>query len=376
MESEVQRDDRFMAQALRLAGAMAGRTTPNPAVGCVIVRQGRIVGRGATADGGRPHAETIALGRAGDRARGATAYVTLEPCAHYGKTPPCAGALVAAGIARVVIATRDPYPKVRGRGITILRRAGIEVIVGCREDEARAQNRGFFTRIARGRPLSRLKLAMSLDGRIAASSGDSRWISSVESRATVHRWRAQADAVIVGVGTVLADNPQLNCRIAGGRDPVRVVVDTRLRTPVDARMLRLRSAAGAIVVTSKANLKRAARRYRAPNVEVVGVGVRDGSVDLVDMMREFGRRGWCNVLFEGGSHLAGAALRAGIIDEVAIFIAPKILGGGIPAIDGIDAESVRRAIALDSISARQSGLDLLVEGSVTRRRSLVGSPRR
>ncbi len=225
-------DSRFMREALALAESALGLTTPNPAVGCVLVRGGRVVGRGVTARGGRPHAETIALRRAGARARGATAYVSFEPCAHRGQTPPCAEALAAAGVARVVVGCLDPYPPVRGRGLAILRRAGIKVTVGVLEDECRRLNEGFITRVTRRRPFVLLKLAMSLDGRIATASGDSKWISSEPARQIVHRWRRECDAVMVGAGTVLADDPRLTCRMRGGRDPVRVIIDAALRTAI------------------------------------------------------------------------------------------------------------------------------------------------
>ena len=218
-----------MCEALALADAVLGLTTPNPAVGCVIVRNGVIVGRGVTANGGRPHGETQALADAGEMARGATAYVSLEPCAHRGQTPPCARALFEAGVARVVAGCLDPYPAVHGRGIAMLKRAGIAVTVGLLEAECRRLNQGFFTRVARGRPMGILKLAATLDGRIATAGGDSQWISSEESRALVHRWRREADAVMAGAGTVIADNPRFTCRSAGGRDPVRVIIDGRLQ---------------------------------------------------------------------------------------------------------------------------------------------------
>ncbi|MGB6090672.1 MAG: bifunctional diaminohydroxyphosphoribosylaminopyrimidine deaminase/5-amino-6-(5-phosphoribosylamino)uracil reductase RibD [Candidatus Binataceae bacterium] len=355
------RDRRFMAIAVALARAQLGLTSPNPSVGWVLVRAGKVIGRGATADGGRPHAEAIALGKAGARARGATAYVSLEPCAHQGRTPPCARALADAGVARVVIGCLDRYPAVRGHGAAILRRAGIEVTLGVREDECAALNEGFFTRVARGRPFGLLKLAMSLDGRIAAASGDSKWISSKESRAMVHRWRRECDAVVVGAGTVIADNPRLTCRIAGGRDPIRVIVDARLRIPPAALALTEPSAAGAIIVTIRANLARARRRYGGPRVEIIAIAGKGAGVDLASMVREFGRRGWNKILFEGGAHLAGAALDAGIIDRAAFFVAPKIVGAGIGAIEGLATARISQAIALENMSRRKVGADLLVE---------------
>ncbi len=246
-----------MREALALAQEQLGLTTPNPSVGCVIVRGDKVVGRGVTGIGGRPHGETQALADAGALARGATAYVSFEPCAHFGQTPPCANALVAAGVKRVVIGCVDPDPRVRGRGIAILKRAKIDVTAGVLEDEALRLNEGFITRLTLGRPLGILKLAMSMDGRIAAASGDSRWISSRESRELVHRWRRECDAIMVGAGTVIADNPRLTCRVAGGRDPVRVVVDgscarRRRRACIGSGRTR-----PPLLVTTPANLARA-----------------------------------------------------------------------------------------------------------------------
>jgi diaminohydroxyphosphoribosylaminopyrimidine deaminase / 5-amino-6-(5-phosphoribosylamino)uracil reductase len=350
---------------------MLGRTSPNPAVGCVIVRGGRIVGQGATAAGGRPHAEAVALAQAGAKARGATAYVSLEPCAHQGRTAPCARALVEAGVRRVVAGCVDPYPPVRGRGVAILRAAGVEVISGVLEDECRRLNAGFITRVTRGRPLVTLKLALSLDGRIAAASGDSQWISSPASRALVHRWRNDADAVMVGAGTVVTDNPRLTCRMAGGRDPVRVIVDGRLRCPPRARVFVERSTAPALLVTTAANVARARRRYGGARVEVIGCPVRGAKrgseIDLRALMRELGRRGWCNVLVEGGARLAGSALAAGIVDRVAFFVAPIVIGAGTPAVEGLGFARVREAIALDDLSARRLGGDLLMEADIAAR---------
>jgi len=361
-----------MRKALALARRMLGRTSPNPAVGCVIVRGGRIVGQGATAAGGRPHAEAVALARAGARARGATAYVSLEPCAHQGRTAPCAHALVDAGIRRVVAGCVDPYPPVRGRGVAILRAAGVEVTSGVLEDECRRLNAGFITRVTRGRPFATLKLALSLDGRIAAASGDSQWISSPASRALVHRWRREADAVMVGAGTVIADNPRLTCRMAGGRDPVRVIVDGRLRCSPRARVFVERSVAPALLVTTAANVARARRRYGGARVEVIGCpprGAERGSeIDLRALMRELGRRGWCNVLVEGGARLAGSALAAGVVDRVAFFVAPIVIGAGTPAVEGLGFARVRDAIALDDLKVRRLGGDLLMEADVATRR--------
>jgi len=361
-------DLRYMRRALVLARRALGRTSPNPAVGCVIVRGGRIVAEGATASGGRPHAEAVALARAGKKARGATAYVSFEPCAHHGRTPPCAAALVAAGVRRVVVGCVDPYPPVRGRGLAILRRAGIEVAWGVLEDECRRLNEGFIARVTHGRPLTTLKLALSLDGRIAAASGDSRWISSKAARALVHRWRGAADAVMVGAATVIADDPRLTCRAPGGRDPVRVVIDGRLRCSPRARVFTQRSRAPTILVTAAANAERARRRYRGARVEVLGCAARGGEIDLRELMRDFARRGWCRVLIEGGAHLAGAALAARVVDRIALFAAPMLLGAGTPAIEGLAHARVRDAIKLGAVEVRRLGPDLLIEADVPQRR--------
>jgi len=357
MRASRESDQRFMRQALALAERQLGLTTPNPSVGCVIVRGGKVVANGVTAAGGRPHGETQALAKAGAKSGGATAYVSFEPCAHTGQTPPCAIALVEAGIKRVVVGCLDPDPRVKGRGIAILKRAGIEVTTGVLEEEAKQLNEGFITRITLGRPRGILKLAMSLDGRIAPAKADSRsrWISSPASRELVHRWRAECDAVMVGAGTVIADNPQLTCRIAGGRDPIRVVIDARLRTAPTARIYRQRSKAQAIIVTTNANLARARRKYERAGVEAIAVNTRAEELALDDLMREFGRRGWCNVLIEGGAKLAGSALAAGIVDRVAFFVAPKILGAGVAAIDATHAPE------LTDFTARQVGDDWLLE---------------
>jgi diaminohydroxyphosphoribosylaminopyrimidine deaminase / 5-amino-6-(5-phosphoribosylamino)uracil reductase len=368
MPKDAATDERFMREALALAEERVGLTSPNPAVGCVIVRGGKVVGRGATAPGGRPHGEVEALKQAGTRARGATAYVTFEPCAHQGQTPPCARALVDAGIARAVIATIDPYPPVRGRGVAILKRAGIATTIGVLEAEARRVNEGFITRVTRRRPFGLLKLAMSLDGRIAVKGGDSKWISSEESRAIVHRWRRECDAVLVGAGTVRADNPRLTCREAGSRDPVRVIVDARLRTSPNARMFFMRSKAPTILVTTADNLREATLRYRNPTVELLAIPDRAGEIDLAALMAEFARRGWNKVLIEGGAHTAASALAAGIVDRIAFFVAPRIIGAGTPAVEGLGFRRVRDSISVDNVSIKKVGPDLLLEGAVLARK--------
>jgi diaminohydroxyphosphoribosylaminopyrimidine deaminase / 5-amino-6-(5-phosphoribosylamino)uracil reductase len=357
-------DLRFMREALAEAARVVGRTAPNPAVGCLLVRQGRVVARAATAAGGRPHAEPQAVEIAGKRAPGCTAYVTFEPCAHFGRTPPCADALIAAGIKRAVIGCLDPYPPVRGRGVAKLRRAGVAVEVGVLEDECRRLNEGFITRVTKRRPFVLLKMALSLDGRIAAPSPGG-WISSEPSREMVHRWRNECDVVMVGAGTLLTDNPRLTCRLKGGRDPVRVVVDAALRTPAQARVYRQRSSAPTILVTIPENVAGAQQRYNAHKVEIIAVRAAPGGVDIRSLMRELAERGWCKVLLEGGAHLAGAALRAKVVDRVAFFVAPMIIGAGIPAIEGLELHRVSNAIALVNFRATSIGKDWLLEGELS-----------
>jgi diaminohydroxyphosphoribosylaminopyrimidine deaminase/5-amino-6-(5-phosphoribosylamino)uracil reductase len=361
---DLERDSRLMEEAIALAESALGFTSPNPAVGCVIVAGDKIVGRGATASGGRPHAEIVALAKAGSKARGATAYVSLEPCAHFGQTPPCANALVEAGIKRVVIGCGDPFPKVRGKGIAILKKAGIAVTLGVMEDECRHINEGFFTRVEKGRPIVILKLAMTLDGRIATESGDSQWISGEESRALVHRWRRYGDAVMVGAGTVIADNPRLTCRDEGGRDPYRVIIDAKLRSDPRARVFTQRSAASTILVTTTTNYDTAQERYGSEKTEVLAMKTTGGEIALAPLFHEFGQRGWNRVMLEGGAHLAASALGQKVVDRVAFFIAPKLLGGGLSAIEGLGFSKMKDVLNLDDLEVWQIGDDLLVEARI------------
>jgi diaminohydroxyphosphoribosylaminopyrimidine deaminase/5-amino-6-(5-phosphoribosylamino)uracil reductase len=361
---DLERDSRLMEEALALAESALGFSSPNPAVGCVIVAGDKIVGRGATATGGRPHAEAVALAKAGAKARGATAYVSLEPCAHFGQTPPCANALVDAGIKRVVIGCGDPFPKVRGKGIAILRKAGIAVTLGVMEDECRRTNEGFFTRVDKGRPMLTLKLAMTLDGRIATASGDSQWVSGEESRALVHRWRRYSDAVMVGAGTVIADNPRLTCREDGGRDPYRVIIDAKLRCDPRSRVFTERSSASSILVTSPANYAAAQERYGSEKTEVLAMKTIRDEIALAPLLHEFGQRGWNRIMLEGGAHLAASALRQRVVDRMAFFVAPKILGGGLSAIEGLGFLKMKDSIGLDDLEVWQIGNDLLVEARV------------
>jgi diaminohydroxyphosphoribosylaminopyrimidine deaminase/5-amino-6-(5-phosphoribosylamino)uracil reductase len=338
-----ERDAHLMAVALRLAERGLGRTWPNPAVGCVVVKGGEIIGRGWTQPGGRPHAEVEALRRAGPRALGATAYISLEPCAHYGQTPPCTMALLHAGIRRAVIAAADPDPRVDGRGIDQLRQAGVEVELGVGQLEATQLNAGFFLRVRAGRPLVTLKLATSLDGRIATRSGASRWITGEAARRRAHRLRATHDAILIGSGTALADDPSLTCRLPGldDRSPVRVVLDGRLRL---APTSRLASTAGEVptwvVTRADAEPERRAALERC-GVEVLAVPASAGApIAIGQALAALAARGLTRVLVEGGGAVAAAFLRARLIDRLVWFQAPLVIGGdGAPAVAelGLDA---------------------------------------
>jgi diaminohydroxyphosphoribosylaminopyrimidine deaminase/5-amino-6-(5-phosphoribosylamino)uracil reductase len=317
-------DARHMARALALAERGLYTTTPNPRVGCVIVRDDEIVGEGWHERAGALHAEAIALAAAGERARGATAYVTLEPCAHHGRTPPCAEALVSAGIGRVVAAMSDPNPLVSGKGLARLREAGLAVQAGIMEEEARELNCGFVARMSRGRPWVRVKIAASLDGRTALSDGRSRWITGPEARRDGHHWRARACAVMTGVGTVKADDPELNVReVATTRQPLRIVVDSRLETPVTARVLGERTLIAAAVE----------ERSRTAGLTATGASVivfptAAGGVDLAGLLRELAARNLNEVHVEAGATLNGALLKARLIDELLVYLAPSLLGAG------------------------------------------------
>ena len=322
-------DEAHMRTALGLAARGLGNTWPNPAVGCVLVKDGMVIGRGWTQPGGRPHAETQALDRAGESAKGATAYVTLEPCSHHGRTPPCCDALIRAGIARVVMALRDPDSRVDGRGFARLRHAGITVEEGLLGAEAAALNAGFIRRVTQGLPLVTLKLASTLDGRIATAAGESRWITGEASRRAVHALRARHDAVMVGSGTVLADDPDLTCRIPG-MDTVamlRVVADARLRTPVTARLVQQAREQPTWLLTGAGHRPSALAPYIEAGVEVVTIRrAAGGGLQPRAMLAALAARGVTRVMAEGGAGLAAALLRAGLVDRLVWFHAPGAMG--------------------------------------------------
>ncbi|WP_407543425.1 bifunctional diaminohydroxyphosphoribosylaminopyrimidine deaminase/5-amino-6-(5-phosphoribosylamino)uracil reductase RibD (plasmid) [Deinococcus radiomollis] len=339
-----------MREALILAQRGVGRTAPNPPVGCVMVQGGTVVGRGFHLKAGEPHAEVFALREAGERARGSTVYVTLEPCSHHGQTPPCADALIGAGIHRVVVATLDPNPAVSGRGVEKLRAAGIAVDVGILADEAVIQQAGFRSLVTWGRPWVVLKYAMTLDGKVATLSGDSRWVTGEAARTLVHHWRNELDAIAVGSGTVLADRPSLTTRnIDGGRNPVRVVFDRRGRTDPGAAVLGL----GSILITG---VETASEPHEARGTRVL----RASSVQ--DALPLLGSLGLSTLLLEGGPALIDAFLEADLIDEVRVFVAPKLLGAGQSPLGAPSPKLMKQALDLSDSQVQQVGPDVLIQG--------------
>lgn len=356
-------DRRFMALALRLAARGLGNAWPNPAVGCVVVHGGRIVGRGWTQPGGRPHAEVEALRRAGPRALGATAYVSLEPCAHYGQTPPCTMALLHAGIRRAVVAAGDPDPRVNGNGLAQLKVAGVEVAFGLLGEQAETLNAGFFLKVRSARPLVTLKLATSADARIATRTGESQWITGAEARAFGHHLRATHDAILIGSGTALADDPELTCRLAGleARSPVRVVLDGSLRLPATSRLASTARSVPTWLITRAPAPPERADPLRAQGVSVIESEVaRSGQLDPASVLQALAAKGITRVLIEGGATIATAFLRARRVDRIAWFRAPLLLGGdGVAAFGALGVEHLDQAQTLTSQTTRALAADRL-----------------
>jgi diaminohydroxyphosphoribosylaminopyrimidine deaminase/5-amino-6-(5-phosphoribosylamino)uracil reductase len=353
-------DIKYMKRALTLAKKGLGTTSPNPVVGCVIVKNSTIIGEGWHKRAGGHHAEVHALEMAGSDARGADVFVTLEPCNHTGTTPPCSEALIRAGVKRVVAGMSDPNPKVNGGGLLALQQAGIETECGVLEQQCRSINRPFIKHITTGQPFVTYKCAMTLDGKIASITGESRWISCEASRKIVHRMRAASDAIMVGVDTIIADNPQLNVRHVTGRDPLRVIVDSHLRTPESVAVLSCGMAQGTVIATTETN-PRVHLRYQHTGATVIVCTCLNGKVNLNDLLLKLGERGIQSLLLEGGSHLAGEALRQGLIDECVFFYAPKVIGsdGFSPfAMTGIT--SMSEAVRFRDVAFRRVGADLMI----------------
>lgn len=346
-----------MRRALRLAARAAGRTSPNPMVGSVIVQGGEVVGEGFHKAAGEPHAEVIALRRAGDRARGATLYTTLEPCAHAGRTPPCVDAIREGGIARVVSAMRDPDPRTDGKGLRRLRAAGVEVTLGVLETQARRLNAGFISRIARGRPFVLVKLATTVDGRVSVKGR--RYLSGKPALKEVHRLRDRYDAVLVGIGTVLADDPALTVREVKGRDPLRVIVDSDARTPPDARVVRARDPQRTLIFVARDADMRRTSRLRDSGVLVATVPRGTGGLDLGAVLRWLAEKGVNTVLSEAGPKIASGLIAGGLADRLMLIQAPIAGGDGPSALDGI-----LKAVELRSLVVRRLGDDVMLEGEI------------
>jgi diaminohydroxyphosphoribosylaminopyrimidine deaminase/5-amino-6-(5-phosphoribosylamino)uracil reductase len=351
-------DYAYMARALQLAQRGLNTTTPNPRVGCVIVRDGQVVGEGWHERAGEPHAEIHALRLAGTRAAGATAYVSLEPCSHHGRTPPCADALVAAQVGRVVAAMQDPNPRVAGEGLARLRAAGIQADCGLLQAQASELNIGFVSRMQRGRPWVRVKTAASLDGRTALANGASQWITGELARKDGHRWRARSCAVMAGIGTLQADNPRLDVRhVQSTRQPVRIVVDRNLEIPLSARILE----GGNVLVFSARADREKMRSLAQSGAEVVVLPDPSGKVDLPGMLQELGRREMNEILVESGYRLNGALLRAGVVDELIIYLAPHLLGDAARGMFDLgELTALEQRVRLEVRDMRQLGPDLRI----------------
>ena len=358
-----------MKMALQLAERGRGRTSPNPMVGAVIVKDDKVVGKGFHQIAGGPHAEIHALDAAGEEARDATLYVSLEPCNHTGRTPPCTQAILKSGIKRVVAGMEDPNPGVTGGGLAFLKSQGLDVTVGVCEDRCRRLNEAFIKYVSTSLPFVILKCAATLDGCIATHTGDSKWITSPLSRRFVHEIRHGVDAIMVGIGTVLKDDPRLTTRREQGEgaDPMRIILDSRLSMPVDARLLHLDSDSDTLIVTGRDVPAEKRKRLEKPGIRVMALDNEGGRIHLPALMKELGKMDVTSLLIEGGSRVNGSALRAGIVDKVFMFYAPKLCGGtGIPVCGGRGVDMMEKSIQLTDVSVHRFGDDVMVEGYVKR----------
>lgn len=364
MAAPTDQDFQWMAQALRLAAKGLFTTTPNPRVGCVIIKDNQVIGSGAHLKAGEPHAEVHALREAGIQAKGADVYVTLEPCSHHGRTPPCVEAVILAKPRRVIIAMQDPNPLVAGRGVAALLAQGVEVVVGVMENEARNLNQGFISRMTRGLPYVRSKIAASLDGRTALNNGKSQWITGEQARLDVQQWRAQSCAIVTGIGTVLADNPSMTVRLENtARQPLRVIVDSRLQTPVDSKMLDpliLKSSPLLIAYAHDQNQR--AGKLKAAGADLVLLTDSVNKVDLKALLQLLGQRGINEVLIEAGQGLNGALLHTGLIDEFIFYYAPKLMGDAAKAMFALpELTEMQQVAELQILDVRQVGSDIRLQ---------------
>jgi len=353
----------WMKRALHLAEKGKGRTSPNPMVGAILVKGGKMVGEGYHAKAGEAHAEIVALQQAGEEAEGAILYLNLEPCTHYGKTPPCVPQVIEAGVKRVVIGMEDPNPLVKGKGIEILRKAGLDVEVGILEKECRRLNEAFCKYILKKEPFVVLKVAATLDGKMATRNGDSKWISGEASRRFVHKLRDQVDGVLVGIGTVLKDNPMLTARIRGGRDPYRIVLDSRLKIPEEAKVIGT-SPSKAIIASTELAPKDKIEKLEKRGVQILILDSKEGRVNLKSCLSKLGEMGMMNLLVEGGSQVNGSFLDEGVIDKLLLFLSPKLIGDqqALGIFGGKGASNLQKATALKEIKAKRIGEDILLEG--------------
>lgn len=366
----------YMLLAMELAKKGFGLTSPNPVVGSVVVKEGRIVGKGYHKKIGEKHAEVVALEDAGEKAKGATLYTNLEPCAHFGRTSPCTDDILRYGIKDVVCSIKDPNPIVNGKGIEALQKAGVRVRVGLLEEQAKKLNEGYLKYIETGLPFVTLKAAITLDGKIATSSGESRWLSSPPSRKFAHELRRRSDLIIVGIKTVLSDNPKLTVRLvpSGGRNPVRMILDSSLKIPISSSVINEADKAKTVIVTvskllnNRQNiLKKKVRKLIEKGIEIWGIKEdRKGRIDLVSLIHKLGRENIVNVLIEGGSEVFASALKAGIVDKVVVVVTPIILGGTqIPMVGNMGIERLSDALRLRRLYSERSGKDILIEGYIS-----------
>ncbi len=359
-------DTYYMQMALDLARQGRGHTSPNPMVGAVVVKNDTVAGKGFHPAAGEPHAEVFALDNAGEASRGATLYVTLEPCNHFGRTPPCTRKILEAGIDRVVVAMDDPNPRVTGGGNDYLRSHGVSVTTGVCEAQARKLNESFVKYILTKRPFVTIKCASTLDGRLATRTGDAKWVTGPEARGFVHQLRHDSDGIMVGIGTVKMDDPRLTTRLADGKgvDPIRIILDTHLNIPEDAKVLRTQSDSGTVVAVGDSVPEDKRNRLESRGIQVLRSPLKDGRIDLAQLMVRLGEMEITSILLEGGGRVIAAALAAGIADKICFFYAPKILGGddGVPICSGTGPALMKEAIPVKDMAVHRFGEDVMVEG--------------
>jgi len=360
------KDIRFMKKALAIAGAVIGTVSPDPAVGAVLVKNGRIISTGFHDQHKTPHAEAFAIKKAGKKAKGADLYINLEPCCHYGNNPPCTDAIIKSGIKRVFVSMKDPNPLVNGRGFKKLEKAGVKVIKGLMEKEAKKLNEFFIKHITTRRPFVILKTAMSLDGKTATKYGESKWITGLDSRKRVHELRSYVDAVMVGIGTVLKDDPLLTSRYTKyQKQPLRIILDSKARTPLSSKVVKDTGSRTLIAVTGAAPSKRVAALEKA-GCKIIKTRSDNGLIDLKDLTKTLGKMNISSIMIEGGASTAGSAIESGIVDKIIFFVSPKIIGGkdSVPAVGGKGPSLLKNAVKISDIVIKNIGEDIVIEGYI------------